>query len=245
MQNNGYLFQKGKVRSFLWRIKRDPPSYLFGTIHVPYTRVWDHIPDNVKTAFHQADNVYFELDLTDSFTMTQLANCQLLPRGESLSNILPKDIYVRLKEHLEYIKQRMSKWITPNQRGKGLYADYLFDIIAGNWERKRPIWVMLLINSLTESDIKSREVPVLDLYLAQEAARLHKVTGAVERVEEQCVPLNDLNLSQVCAAKWPHIVVTLLITIHIDWSIYILYCLFCIRIFLCFPGIFNTVTHTD
>ena len=59
------------------------------------------------------------------------------------------------------------------------------------------MWVMLMVNSLTESDIRSRGVPVLDLYLAQEAERLTKRTGAVERVEEQCVPLNGLNFSQV------------------------------------------------
>ncbi|XP_050706707.1 metalloprotease TIKI2-like, partial [Eriocheir sinensis] len=69
-----------------------------------------------------------------------------------------------------------------------------------NWERKRPVWVMLMVNSLTESDIRSRGVPVLDLYLAQEAERLTKQTGAVEHVEEQCVPLNGLNFSQVVFA---------------------------------------------
>lgn len=92
----------------------------------------------------------------------------------------------------------LPSWMTADQRGMGLYADYLFDIIAGNWERKRPIWVMLMVNSLTENDIKSRGIPVLDLYLAQEAEKMGKVTGAVERVEEQCVPLNELNFSQVC-----------------------------------------------
>ncbi|XP_052776956.1 metalloprotease TIKI1-like [Mya arenaria] len=192
--------EEEQTRSFLWTIKRDPPAYLFGTIHVPYTRVWNFIPDNAKVAFRQSENVFFELDLTNPYTMSQLANCQLLPHGKNLSNILPKDIYTRLKDHLEYIRERMSKWITADQKGKGLYGDYLFDIIAGNWERKRPIWVMLLVNSLTESDIKSREVPVLDLYLAQEAERLQKNTGAVEKVEEQCVPLNDLNYSQVLFA---------------------------------------------
>lgn len=92
----------------------------------------------------------------------------------------------------------MPSWMSPDQRGRGLYADYLFSAITGNWERKRPIWVMLMVNSLTESDIKSRGIPVLDLYLAQEAERRNKRMGAVERVEEQCVPLNGLNFSQVC-----------------------------------------------
>ncbi|XP_063278961.1 metalloprotease TIKI1 isoform X4 [Prinia subflava] len=189
--------KQNELNSFLWTIKRDPPSYFFGTIHVPYTRVWDFIPENSKKAFQQSHIVYFELDLTDPYTISALTSCQLLPQGENLQDVLPRDIYRRLKRHLEYVKLMMPSWMTPDQRGKGLYADYLFNAIAGNWERKRPVWVMLMVNSLTEVDIKSRGVPVLDLFLAQEAERLRKQTGAVEKVEEQCHPLNGLNFSQV------------------------------------------------
>ncbi|XP_046575923.1 metalloprotease TIKI1-like isoform X2 [Haliotis rubra] len=191
---------QSQLNSFLWTIHRDPPSYFFGTIHVPYTRVWDYIPQNTKHAFRQAGNVFFELDLTDPYTITSLANCQLLPHGANLSDVLPRDIYIRLKEHLEYVRLMMPGWMSADQKGRGLYADYLFNAIAGNWERKRPVWVMLMVNSLTESDIKSRGIPVLDLYLAQSAERIGKVTGAVEHVEEQCVPLNELNFSQVLFA---------------------------------------------
>ncbi|XP_051541093.1 metalloprotease TIKI1-like [Myxocyprinus asiaticus] len=192
--------QQSELNSFLWTIKRDPPSYFYGTIHVPYTRVWDYIPENSKKAFQESNIVYFELDLTDPYTISALTSCQLLPQGENLQDVLPKDIYRRLKRHLEYVKLMMPSWMTPDQRGKGLYADYLFNAIAGNWERKRPVWVMLMVNSLTEADIKTRGVPVLDLYLAQEAERMKKKTGAVERVEEQCHPLNGLNFSQVIFA---------------------------------------------
>ncbi|XP_051785763.1 metalloprotease TIKI1 [Erpetoichthys calabaricus] len=192
--------KQSELNSFLWTIKKDPPSYFFGTIHVPYTRVWDFIPENSKKAFHESNIVYFELDLTDPYTISALTSCQLLPQGENLQDVLPKDIYRRLKRHLEYVKLMMPSWMTPDQRGKGLYADYLFNAIAGNWERKRPVWVMLMVNSLTEADIKTRGVPVLDLYLAQEAERMRKRTGAVEKVEEQCHPLNGLNFSQVIFA---------------------------------------------
>ncbi|KAF5909494.1 metalloprotease TIKI1, partial [Clarias magur] len=194
------VLQQSELNSFLWTIKRDPPSYFYGTIHVPYTRVWDYIPENSKKAFQESNIVYFELDLTDPYTISALTRCQLLPQGENLQDVLPKDIYRRLKRHLEYVKLMMPSWMTPDQRGKGLYADYLFNAIAGNWERKRPVWVMLMVNSLTEADIKTRGVPVLDLYLAQEAERMKKKTGAVEKVEEQCHPLNGLNFSQVIFA---------------------------------------------
>ena len=56
---------------------------------------------------------------------------------------------------------------------------------------------MLMINSLTEADVKTRGTPVLDLHLAQKAERMGKTIGAVEQVDEQCRPLNGLNTSQV------------------------------------------------
>jgi uncharacterized protein YbaP (TraB family) len=189
--------QQSLLNSFLWVLKRDPPSFFFGTIHVPHSRVWSYIPENAKEALYRADNVYFELDLTDPYTISALANCQLLPHGERLSDVIPRSLFQRLKQHLDYVRLMMPTWVTSDQRGRGLYADYLFNAITGNWERKRPIWVMLMVNSLTRSDIRSRGTPVLDLYLAQEAQRLQKRTGAVEEVTEQCVPLNGLNFSQV------------------------------------------------
>lgn len=138
--------------------------------------------------------MYFELDLTDPYTVSALTRCQMLPQGENLQYMFPRDIYCH---HLEYVKLMMPSWMTPDQCDKGLYADYLFNAIASNWEHTRPIWVMLMVNSLTKMDIKSRGVPVLDLYLAQETERLRKQIGVVEKAEEQSHPLNGLNFSQV------------------------------------------------
>ena len=45
----------------LWRIKTVPPSFFFGTVHVPTTRVWDDISEDAKSAFQSADKAYFEL----------------------------------------------------------------------------------------------------------------------------------------------------------------------------------------
>ena len=142
--------------TFLWRIDTQPPSYFFGTIHVPYTRVWDAVSDNAKKAFKDSDQVYFELDLTNPYTIASLTSCQLLPRGLNLSQVLPPGLYSRLRSHLDWVRQEMSAWITEDQAGRGLYADYLYNAITGNWERKRPVWAMLMVNGLTASDIASR-----------------------------------------------------------------------------------------
>merc|ERR1711963_1363665 len=160
--------------TFLWRIDTKPPSYFFGTIHVPYTRVWDAVSTNTKKAFHATDRVYFELDLTNPYTIAALTSCQLLPRGLNLSQVLPPDVYTRLRGHLAWVKEQMSGWVTNQQSNRGLHPDYLYSAITGNWERKRPVWAMLMVNGLTKGDIASRGFPVLDLYLAQMAAKLKK-----------------------------------------------------------------------
>ncbi|XP_031567995.1 metalloprotease TIKI homolog [Actinia tenebrosa] len=193
-----------ELNSFLWLIKRSPPAYFFGTIHVPYTRVWDYIPINSKEAFTNSQNVYFELDLTNESTMRALVKCQLLPTGKLLKHIIPRRMYKRLKSHLKYIRRKIPSWLHRKDSRYGThgtpYADRLYELLTKDWERKRPIWVMLMVNSLTESDIRNRGIPVLDQYLAIQASRGSKLIGAVENVEEQCSPLNTLNVSQVIFA---------------------------------------------
>lgn len=184
--------------SFIWRIKRGDngkDSYLFGTVHVPYTRVWDSISNQVKSAFINSDSVMFELDLLNPGTISDLADCQLLPNGLKLNEVIPNDLFQRLKRHLNYIRIKLPSWMSMDHRRRGLYSEYLFNAMTSNWERKRPIWIVLMINSLTESDVKSRGIPTLDVYLAQEANRLNKKTGSVERAKDNCMSLNALSIN--------------------------------------------------
>jgi len=158
---------------------------------------------NSKEAFANSQNVYFELDLTNANTMRALVKCQLLPKGGLLKSIIPRRIFKRLKSHLRYIKRKIPSWLqskdTRYSRTRAvLYANKLYELLTKDWEKKRPIWVMLMVNSLSESDIKNRGIPVLDQYLALQASRNEKAVGAVEDVQEQCKPLNSLNASQVC-----------------------------------------------
>ena len=97
---------------------------------------------------------------------------------------------------MEYVRTVMPNWVTKEQKRKGIDADYLFSAITANWERKRPIWVTMLVNSLTQSDISSRAT-VLDIYLSQLAVKNRKRVSAVETVQEQCSPLNQLNKTLV------------------------------------------------
>lgn len=178
-------------------IERNPPAYLFGTVHVPYTRVWSDIAPVVKRTFNRIDHVFFELDLTDPYTINALSRCQLLPPDHHLLDFIPQPMYRRIEDHLNYVRRMIPRWMSQDQRSRGLYAEYLFRSMTRDWQKKRPVWVMLMLNSLTEMDVRNRGVPVLDLFLAQEAHRRNKRSGALEDVPEQCEPLNRLNVSQV------------------------------------------------
>ncbi len=107
-----YINQSSLQNSYLWKVDTQPPLYLFGTMHVPYTKLWDFIPENVKTAFSSCDEVCLELRLSDDETRQELYNCQLLPGGvESVEEVLSKDMVQRIEQYLESIRKLFSKWL--------------------------------------------------------------------------------------------------------------------------------------
>ena len=87
--------------SYLWKINSTPPSYLFGTIHIPYTLVWDSVSEDVKTAFNSARQAYFELGEEDPDM-----SCIMLPAGQKISQVSVQKksdgIYVHNHMILEY-----------------------------------------------------------------------------------------------------------------------------------------------
>lgn len=180
---------------FLWKVmyNKTVKSYLFGTIHVPYTWVWDTIPKIVQDSLQKSDNVYFELDFLNASTVHEMRDCQYLNNG-TLKDILPADMFIRLSLHIKYVRRMMPKWVSsPNHR-------QLFKAITRHWQRKRIIWVLIMLNSLTKDDLRFRGTPSMDIYLAQYAKKLNKLIGAIEKVNEQCDPLNSFNLTQAILA---------------------------------------------
>ncbi len=181
--------------SFLWEIGTKPPSYLFGTIHVPYTTVWDDIPQNAKDAFHHAAKIYFELDTTDKKTMTTITACQYFSNENDL---LPSDLYNMVENHLELVRREVA------QRAYKSYfsnAIQTFSTTTENWKNKRPIWVYLMLSmSLTETCLTNAGVPFLDQYLTQQAKEQGKQVGVIELPEEQCQAFNAINSTLVDAA---------------------------------------------
>jgi hypothetical protein len=135
--------------------------------------------------------------MTDYGTMSALFSCQLLPHGIDISQLLPRDIYLRLKQHLDHVRSVMPEWITDEQRKKGLTADYLFTSSAENWTQKRPIWVMLMLDSLNKNEIAFWDVPLFDDYLILLAKEQRKRIHAIEKIDDTCRPLNQMGIDKV------------------------------------------------
>ena len=139
-------FFGNSIGSYLWKIKTNPPSYIFGTLHVPYVLVWDDIPQNVKQAFHESQKVYLEVSFTKEHST--LKTCPLLPNNETLKSIIPTELYNRLEIFLNSTKNEFPSWLSNDKKPN---SDEIFNSVVGNWERKRPMWVSFMLQILTKT----------------------------------------------------------------------------------------------
>ena len=172
---------------------------------MPYTILWDFIPENAKIAFSNSEDLCIELRLSDPITISELSECQRLPAGQTVDQVLSPVIYQRISSYLERIKELLPQWLESSSYGHffgpGEQSARVFDAISSGWEQKRPIWLLLMLSSLTEDNIRLRKVPLLDLFLDNAAEGLGKKVQAVETPRDQCKPLNKLNAQQVGVLK--------------------------------------------
>ncbi len=92
-------------RPMLWRITPKEPGtektgdyYLFGTIHVPDTRVLAMHPASTR-AFENADAVYTEIDLVKDAAAQ--AKALSLPADKKLKEVIGEDLYNRLEARIK------------------------------------------------------------------------------------------------------------------------------------------------
>src|SRR5262245_58602487 len=81
-------------KPFLWRIDAPVPSYLYGTVHVPDSRVLE-LPEVVQRALDAADVFNAEIPL-DGQTQAALLTKVMLPPGQDLRKIAGEDVFARL-----------------------------------------------------------------------------------------------------------------------------------------------------
>ncbi|KAL3068076.1 hypothetical protein niasHT_038066 [Heterodera trifolii] len=200
--------QKAKS-TFLWSIdspSRNVRSFLFGTIHVPYDKVWQYVSPRVKEAFGAAEVIVFELELQNSEIVQQLAKCKQMERDANIKQWLSTQLYSRLKAFMHRLKQRMFRWhFQKNGNNRQKARQNVRRMFPSDWERRKPMWLLFLLLQAGDDqqwamEDSERRVPMFDLYLAQLAHGQGKRILSVESVEEQCHPLESVKTDQLLFA---------------------------------------------
>lgn len=142
-----------------------------------------------------------ELRLTDKDTLKNLSSCRYLPKGGDIKDVLPNELYIRVLKYLIQVRSLLPKWLYGGEGEtngfRKIETDRLFNSLIGNWNRQRPIWLLLLISSLSRESIRERSVPLLDIFMDRAAVGMGKSVEAMEVYREQCRPFNRLNHDKV------------------------------------------------
>ena len=187
---------KSHGNNYLWEIEGNPPSYLFGPFHVPYPLLWNAIPENMMQAFNNTQSLYLEIDNNEEIK-SAMKSCQQLPNNQTVYDILPHDVYLRLLSHMKYVHAKFEELLTSSQKNKGWTGDHLFKMYFDGWETREPIWTSMHLASITKTIIRSIEYPVLDSYLEVLGRYYAKFVGGIETVNDRCAVFKNIKQSYV------------------------------------------------
>jgi hypothetical protein len=153
------------ARPFLYRIEGTPPSFLYGTIHVPDERVLA-LPGAVRLALERADVLLTELK-NDAETQGILVAGLTLPQGRTLADVAPPELRARIERYLTR---------------KGLPPEPFLRL------KLVPLGAQLEVLDY----FQAQRLP-LDHHLMQLAEQAGKPLEALERPEEQIAALDALS----------------------------------------------------
>jgi uncharacterized protein YbaP (TraB family) len=161
-------------RPLLWMIRSSPPSWLFGTIHLPDERL-DTLPAVVEKAFEESTAFYAEVPLSSAMqlktTRGMLRNDQRL-----LTQVLPPQTLARLQLRLRSFDPSV---------GVGRFIGM-------------KTWAVMLSLVMLEHKARHPQGVPLDLRLYELAQLAGKHTGGLESVEQQLAYFDEFSeLEQV------------------------------------------------
>ena len=149
-------------KPFLWEIQsEDATSYLFGTIHLPDTRVTT-LHSKVEQAFKDSDYIYTEIPLDTSDMLAQVTSL-MLAGDKTLEDIVEADLLQRASNLLKEINPALS--IQPFLKFK--------------------VWALATSLPLLEQQLKNPGSLPLDAQLYQRAVNEGKGASGIETLQEQ------------------------------------------------------------
>ena len=154
---------------FLWKINTSPPSWLFGTIHLPDERV-TALPAAVRHSFDQSKAFYAEVPM-DSRMQLRTTLGMLRNDQKMLSDVVPRKTFIKLQQRLKKIDPELS---------------------AGAFIGMKT-WVAMMSLVLLESQSKNPGIKPLDLKLYQLAQQAGKRVGGLESTQQQLAYLDEFS----------------------------------------------------
>jgi uncharacterized protein len=161
---------RSTLRPLLWQVGSKPPSFLYGTVHVPDRRVLA-LPGSVVRALADADVVYTEVPM-DQRTRDRIQRASMLPRGQTLASVLPQPVYDRTARYLR-------------SRGFSIQPFY-----------QQKVWALQVALELLDYLPEMAETQPLDMYLAERARTSGKRMAALETVDEQLQVLDGMSVPE-------------------------------------------------
>lgn len=149
----------GAGHPFLWRINTEPPSYLYGTLHIPDQRILQLHPD-VEAATTSCDALYIEVSMEESDVM-RMIQTKFLPEGRTLRDYLSDSLYQRVDQFL--------------RRSGASMADF----------ERMQIWALAANLTLLEGPTLHPAREAVDVYLYRTARARGKEVGGIETLDEQ------------------------------------------------------------
>ncbi|MGD1991143.1 MAG: TraB/GumN family protein [Chromatiales bacterium] len=149
------------IKPVLIELDTEPPSWLFGTIHLPDPRVTRLHPEAAQ-AFDRADAVFTEVPMDSKSTM-QMGLKSLRSDGRTLLDVLPDSTWKRLDEQLRRIHPMLGAKLLLPMKTWAVYGGML----------------------LFESRMQYPGARPLDWQLYNKAVESGKSVGGLEQIEEQ------------------------------------------------------------
>lgn len=156
---------------FLWKIEGNgPPTYLYGTIHVPDPRVTE-LPSAVKAAFGASQAVFTEIRM-DSATQMGVQARVMLPDDQHLKDVVGQPLFDRLSKAVD---RSLPKDAPPA----------VGTMLASLLDRMKPWAAMSYVELLEFLPDMMAGRQALDAMLYDQAQKDGKEVGALETVDEQ------------------------------------------------------------
>ncbi|KAE9414140.1 hypothetical protein Angca_010016, partial [Angiostrongylus cantonensis] len=171
--------------------------------HFLLCKLFSAVSDRVREAFSYSDTVLLEIDLHNQETVKRLIRCKNLRRKQTTASYLHPKLHKRVENFMATFRHSLISWAQMQEEPLNdsyRKAREIYENLVGNWDRKRPEWLLFILYQLCENLLDRPTSPMLDVFLANKAYEEEKQIRAIETTHEQCNPIVSLTQDEIIFA---------------------------------------------